>query len=42
LRFPLDIKHCFKTSSLQFHFQIGKQSERTGGLSPASGEDGER
>jgi hypothetical protein len=20
LRFPLDIRHCFKTSSLQFHF----------------------
>jgi hypothetical protein len=26
LRFPLDVRHCFKTS-LQFHFQLGKQSE---------------
>jgi hypothetical protein len=25
LRFPLDVRHCFKTSSLQFHFQFGKQ-----------------
>jgi hypothetical protein len=30
LRFPLDVRHCFKTSSLQFHFQCGKQSEITG------------
>jgi hypothetical protein len=21
----LDLRHCFKTSSLQFHFQFGKQ-----------------
>jgi hypothetical protein len=42
LRFPLDVRHCFKTPSLQFHFQFGKQSEITGGLSPASREDGER
>jgi hypothetical protein len=20
LRFPFDVRHCFKTSSLQFHF----------------------
>jgi hypothetical protein len=25
LQFPLDVRHCFKTSSLQFHFQFGKQ-----------------
>jgi hypothetical protein len=25
LRFPLDVGHCFKTSSFQFHFQFGKQ-----------------
>jgi hypothetical protein len=31
LQFPLDVRHCFKTSSLQFHFQCGKQSEITGG-----------
>jgi hypothetical protein len=31
LRFPVDVRHCFKTSSLQFHFQFGKQSEITGG-----------
>jgi hypothetical protein len=30
LRFPLDVWHCFKTSSLYFHFQSGKQSEITG------------
>jgi hypothetical protein len=30
LRFPLNIRHCFKMSSLQFHFQFGKQSEITG------------
>jgi hypothetical protein len=30
-RLPLDVKHCFKMSSLQFHFQLGKQSEITGG-----------
>jgi hypothetical protein len=23
LRFPLDVRHCFKASSLQFHFQFG-------------------
>jgi hypothetical protein len=40
LRFTLDIRHCFKTPSLQFHFQFGKQSEITG-LSPASRKDGE-
>jgi hypothetical protein len=32
LRFPLDVGHSFKTSSLQFYFQFGKQSEITGGL----------
>jgi hypothetical protein len=31
LQFPLDIRHCLKTSSLQLHFQNGKQSELTGG-----------
>jgi hypothetical protein len=31
LRFSLDVRHCSKTSSLQFHFQFGKQSEITGG-----------
>jgi hypothetical protein len=36
VEYPLDVKHCFKTSSLQFHFQFWKQSEITGGLSPAS------
>jgi hypothetical protein len=30
-RFSLDIRHCFKMSSLQFHFLFGKQSEITGG-----------
>jgi hypothetical protein len=25
LWFPLDVRHCFKMSSLQFHFQFGKQ-----------------
>jgi hypothetical protein len=33
LRFPFDVRHCFKTSSLQFHFQFGKQSEITGAKS---------
>jgi hypothetical protein len=27
-QFPLDVRHCFKTSYLQFHFQFGKQSDR--------------
>jgi hypothetical protein len=27
LQFPLDVRHCFKTPSLQFHFKFGKQSE---------------
>jgi hypothetical protein len=31
LRFPLDFRHCFKTSSIQFHFQFRKQSEITEG-----------
>jgi hypothetical protein len=30
LRFPLDVRHCFKMSSLQLHFQFGKHSEITG------------
>jgi hypothetical protein len=30
LRFFLDVRHCFKTS-VQFHFQLGKQSEITVG-----------
>jgi hypothetical protein len=42
LRFPLDVRHCFKMPSIQFHFQFGRQSEITGGLSPASRADGER
>jgi hypothetical protein len=29
LRFPLDVRHCFKMTSLQFQFQFGKQSEIT-------------
>jgi hypothetical protein len=31
LRFPLDVRHCFETSSRQFHFQFRKESEITGG-----------
>jgi hypothetical protein len=31
LRFPLDDRHCFKTSFFQFHFQFGKQNEIIGG-----------
>jgi hypothetical protein len=31
LRLPLDVRHCFETSSLQFNFQFGEQSEITGG-----------
>jgi hypothetical protein len=31
MRFPLDVRHCSKTSSFQFHFQFWKQSEITGG-----------
>jgi hypothetical protein len=31
LRFPVDVRHCFRMSSLQFHFQFGKQSQMTGG-----------
>jgi hypothetical protein len=27
---PLDVKHCFKMLSLQFHFQFGKQSKIMG------------
>jgi hypothetical protein len=34
LQLPLDVRHCFKTSSVQFYFQFGKQSKITGGLSP--------
>jgi hypothetical protein len=41
VRFPLDVRHCLKTSSLQFHFQFGKQSKITG-LSLASRKDGEQ
>jgi hypothetical protein len=41
LRFPLDDGHCFRMSSLPFHFQFGKQRNHRG-LSPASREDGER
>jgi hypothetical protein len=31
LRFPLDVRHCFKTSSFQFHFQFGGKREITEG-----------
>jgi hypothetical protein len=31
LKFNSDVRHCFKTSSLQFHFQFWKQSEIIGG-----------
>jgi hypothetical protein len=31
LRFPLDVRKCFKTSSFQFNFQLGKQTEITRG-----------
>jgi hypothetical protein len=31
LWFPLDVRHCFKMSSLKFHFQFGKWSEITSG-----------
>jgi hypothetical protein len=27
LRIPLHVRHHFKTSSLQFHFQFGKQTQ---------------
>jgi hypothetical protein len=26
LRFPLDVRHCFKTSPLQFHFNLGNKA----------------
>jgi hypothetical protein len=29
--FPLDVRHSFNMSYLQFHFQFGRQSEITGG-----------
>jgi hypothetical protein len=32
LRFPLDVRHCFKMMSLQFRLQFDKQCEITGGL----------
>jgi hypothetical protein len=41
LRFTLDVRYYFKTSSLLFHFQFGKQREIIVGLSPASREDEE-
>jgi hypothetical protein len=31
LHIPLDVRHRSKTSSLQFHFQLRKRSEITGG-----------
>jgi hypothetical protein len=31
LRFPLDIRNCFKTSPFQFYFLFGKQSQITRG-----------
>jgi hypothetical protein len=41
VRFSLDVRHCFKTSSLQFHFQFGEKKQNHRGLSSASREDGE-
>jgi hypothetical protein len=41
LRFPLDVRHCFKTSSSSFIFNWEtKRNHR--GLSPVSREDEER
>jgi hypothetical protein len=31
LQFPLDVRYCFKKSSLQFHFQFGKEQNHRGG-----------
>jgi hypothetical protein len=31
LAIPFGCQTCFKTSSLQFHFQFGKQGKITGG-----------
>jgi hypothetical protein len=31
VEYPLDVRYCFKMSSIQFHFQFWKQSEITGG-----------
>jgi hypothetical protein len=33
LQFLLDVRYCFETSSLQIHFQFGKQSKITGAKS---------
>jgi hypothetical protein len=41
LRFPLDVRHCYKMLSLQFNFHFGKQGEITG-QSPASRDNGEQ
>jgi hypothetical protein len=30
LRFPLDVRHCFKTSSLRFHFQFANKAKSQG------------
>jgi hypothetical protein len=40
LRFPLDVRRSFKTPSLQFHFQFGKQRNHRG-LSTVSRKVGE-
>jgi hypothetical protein len=42
LQFPLNVRHCLKTSSLQFHFQFWETERSHRGLSPASREDGEQ
>jgi hypothetical protein len=42
LWFPLDIRQCFETSSLQFHFQFGKTKWNHRGLSPVSRKNGEK
>jgi hypothetical protein len=31
LRFPSDVRHCFKASSLQFHFNLGNKMKSQGG-----------
>jgi hypothetical protein len=40
LWFPLDFRHCFKTSSLQFHFQFGKQVKSQGAKTSELGDWG--
>jgi hypothetical protein len=33
LQFPLEVRHCFKMSSLQFHFQCGNKAKSQGAKS---------